>query len=474
MKNVLILANGDMAKHFVKWLGKSRIYSNQYYINCCQEDKECLLTMIDNINYIDVDPTSHLRIKTLMEEVEFSTIFIVLEDKLEAEFTYKNIRFIDKKIFIVFVSKWDDLSLDDDNVNVVNINEVVASSLYENLPNVPLIAKNIGLGQGEIMEMLIPLGSSFAFRHVGAISHRKWKIVAIYRKGKQIFPSNNTMIQTNDRLIVIGNPLVLEEVYKRVNRRQGVFPEPFGKNLYLLLDMNQKREEIFSQLNEAIFLSNKLVKTKLFIRVVNVLTMENVKELRTLQTPNIQLFVTYNNGHILQDIDFDISQYEIGLFILTQRMFKQSSYKSYIGSFNRPIYLFGKERLFNIDKAVLLMGEEKEMESLSTSVFDISESLKLELNLCDYNPEGDFDETRKIVNHYETLSRLYSFNVKIEKKRVNPIKALLAQDAVLHIAPHNKEISALPWLKFFSTQLSKHILSIKKHPLLLIPVEDKI
>ncbi len=471
MKNVLILANGDIAKHFVKWLGKSRISSNQYYINCSQGKRECLTSSIDNITHIDIDPTSYLRLKTLMEEVEFSSIFIVLDDRLEAKFTYKNVRFIDNKIFVVFVSKWDDLSFDDENLNLLNINEVMASSLYEKLPNVPIIAKNVGLGKGEIMDILIPLGSSFAFRHVGAISHRKWKIVAIYRQDKQIFPTNSTMIQPNDRLIVIGNPLVLEEVYKRVNRRQGVFPEPFGKNLYLLVDMGQKREEILSQINEAIFLSNKLVKTKLFIRLINIIDIDNIKEIKSLQNENIEVFVTYNYNDIFQDIDFDISQYEIGLFILTQDIFMNSSYKEYIGSFKRPIYLFGEERLFNIHKAVLLMGEETEMESLSTSVFDISESLKLELNLCDYNPEGDFEETKKIINHYETLSRLYSFNINIEKKRANPIKELLAQDAVLHIAPYNKEVSSSSWLNFFSIRLSRHILSIKKHPLLLIPVE---
>ncbi len=471
MKNVLILANGDMAKHFVKWLGKSRISSNQYYINCCQENRECLTTTIDNITYIDIDPTSYLRVKTLMEDIEFSTVFIVLEDILEAKFTYKNVRFIDKKIFIVFVSKWDDLTFDDENLNLLNINEVIASSLYEKLPNVPIIAKNIGLGKGEIMEILIPFGSSFAFRHVGAISHRKWKIVAIYRQEKQMFPTSSTMIKPNDRIVVIGNPLVLEEVYKRVNRRQGVFPEPFGKNLYLLVDMEQSREDILSQINEAIFLSNKLVKTKLFIRLVNIIDIDDIKEIRNLQNDNIDIFVTYSERDIFQDIDFDISQDEIGLFLLTQNLFKKSKLKKYIGSFNRPVYLFGEERLFNINKAVLLMGKETEMESLSTSVFDISESLGLELNLYDYNPEGDFEDTKKVIDHYETLSRLYSFNINIEKKRANPIKELFIQNAILHIAPYNKEVSSNSWLNFFSTRFSKHILSIKKHPLLLIPVE---
>ena len=472
MKNVLILANGDMAKHFVKWLGKSRIYSNQYYITCFKEDEECLRS-VENLTYVDIDPTSYLRVKTLMDEKNFSTIFILLEDRKEAEFSYKNIRFINKKVFIVFVSKWDDLCIDDENVNILNSNEIMASSLYEKLPNVPLIAKNIGLGKGEIMEILIPLGSSFAFRHVGAISHRKWRIVAIYRQEKQIFPNNATMLQPNDRLIIIGNPLVLEEVYKRVNRRQGVFPEPFGKNLYLILDMEQKKENIFSQINEAIFLSNKLIKTKLYIRLINVIDIESTEEIKRLQNENIEVHISYNKYGIFQDMDFDISQYEIGLFILERNLFLQKRYKKYITSFRRPIYLFGEETLFNIQKAVILMGDEVEMESLSTSVFDVSDSLKLELTLCNYNPEGDFEESKKIVEHYETLSRLYTLQVNIEQKRVNPIKELLKEESVLHIAPYNNSITTTSWLNFFSTQLNKHIMSIKKHPLLLIPVEGR-
>jgi Uncharacterized protein conserved in bacteria len=106
------------------------------------------------------------------------------------------------------------------------------------------------------MEILIPFGSSFAYRHIRAISHRKWKIVAIYRQEKQIFPNNTTMLLPNDKLVVIGNPIVLEELYRRVNRRQGFFPEPFGKNLYLIVDMLQNREKIDIEIKEAIYLKN--------------------------------------------------------------------------------------------------------------------------------------------------------------------------------------------------------------------------
>ena len=101
--------------------------------------------------------------------------------------------------------------------------------MYDQLPNVPLVAQNVGLGQGEIMEVHIPFGSSYAYRHIGSILQRKWKIAALYRDEKQILPTNATMIKPNDTLLILGKPLVLDGVYRTINKRMGLFPEPFGK-----------------------------------------------------------------------------------------------------------------------------------------------------------------------------------------------------------------------------------------------------
>ncbi len=472
MKNVLILASGKMAKNFVQWVGTSRIDTNRYYITCTKKELESCATIGENITYLDIDPTSYMRVKSIMDDKNFVTIFIVMENRKEAEYAYKNIRMITARSFIVFVSAWENIVFDDDNLTVLDVNEIMGLNLYEQLPNVPLIAKNIGLGQGEIMEILIPFGSSFAYRHVGAISHRKWKIVAIYRKEKQIFPNSATMLQPNDRLIVIGNPLVLEEVYKRINLRQGIFPEPFGKNLYTIVDMGQDKEDILIQVNEAIFLSNQFKKTKLYIRLVFLNDFALCDEIRALETENIQVLVTYREEKIIDDISFDITQYEIGLFLIDRQIFFNKLYHQNLLDYQKPIYLFGEKALYNIKQALVLMAEEKVMESLSTSVFDFLDSLGLELKLCDYNPEGDFQDNDQIIEHYETLSRLYTFKVKIETKRVNPIRELLAHDNILHITPFMDEVSQFSIFNLFSTDSRSYIMSIKKHPQLLIPVNN--
>jgi hypothetical protein len=471
MKNILILASGATAKAFVHRVSKSRIDDNRYYITCPQNSELCSISL-DNISIIKEDPTSYLKLKNIMKERDFSTIFIVIDIKENALQVLKNIRMIDAKILVVFVHQWEDVVIDDENVSIVKTNEVIAGSLYEKLPNVPIIAKNIGLGHGEIMEVLVPFGSSFAYRHVGSIAHRKWKIVAMYRKEKQIFPNSATMILPNDRLIMIGNPIVLEGVYKKINKRQGAFPEPFGRNLYLILDMRRSREDILVQINEAIFLSKQLSKTKLYIRLLYINSLNFLQELRDFENQHVFMLPSYNDKEVFQDIDYDMSQRDIGLFLLDNKMLFYKNYKAYLYELNRPIYLFGNKSLYNINEAVILMGDEIEMESLSSSVFDFSESLGLGLSLCDYNPEGDFEDNNNIIEHYESLSRLYNFKINIDQKRVNPIRELLKQEEVLHILPFSKSMKNLSFINFLSTEVSHYFLSIKKHPQLLIPIDN--
>ncbi len=471
MKNILILSNGDMAKHFVQWVGKSRIDTNHYYITCNRYTAESMEQKSSNLSFIEADPTSYLKLKNIMEEVDFITAFIVMSSKDEALYSYKNIRIIKPKIRIVLVSNWDELKLNDENTKILNINELIASSLYEALPNVPRIAKNIGFAKGEIMEILVSFGSSYAYRHVGSVSHKKWKIIAIYRDSEQIFPRHTTMIKPNDRLIVIGNPLVLEEVYKRITKRRGLFPEPFGKNLYLILDMSLTKEDILVQVNEAVYLSNKFSKSRLYIRTIGRVNEDILDELKKFETEHIELLSKLSKRELLDTVVYEINSYDIGLFLIDISLFKKH-FKEILYLEKRPIYIFGEESIYNISRAVILMGNEIDMESISSSIFDLSETLNLSIELSNYDPEGDFTEKRNIIEHYESLSKIYNLKIEIREKKANPIRELKEESDILNIIPFDREVLKKPIFNFFSRKFSRYFLSIKKHPQLLIPLED--
>jgi hypothetical protein len=266
--------------------------------------------------------------------------------------------------------------------------------------------------------------------------------------------------------------MVLEDLYQRVNKRQGVFPEPFGKNLYLIVNMQDEKKTILSQINEAIFLRSKLSKTKLFIRFVHIANRKSLEEFRIFETSDVKLSISYNDNDVFKDIDYDISQFDIGLFLLSKEQFFKKYFKSYLYEWMRPIYLFGDTSLLNIKDALILMGDETEMESLSASVFDFSETLNIELSLCDYDPEGDFDNSKNIVEHYKSLSQLYSFKINFEKKRVNPIRELLKHEEILHIASFRKNDKNNSFIGYLSTHFKDYFLTITKHPQLLIPVDN--
>ena len=70
---------------------------------------------------------------------------------------------------------------DDSHLTVLDARAVLTARLMDFLPDIPVVADNLGLGKGEIMEVKVPVGSSFMYRHISSITQKKWRIAMIYR-----------------------------------------------------------------------------------------------------------------------------------------------------------------------------------------------------------------------------------------------------------------------------------------------------
>ncbi|RUM75918.1 MAG: hypothetical protein DSZ12_02825 [Sulfurovum sp.] len=406
-----------------------------------------------------------------MREVVFHNVFIVMDDEEDAKYVLKNIALIDIKLRTVLVSQWDDMEIEKklENLTVIHSNEIMAAHLYDHLPNVPLVAQNVGLGRGEIMEIHVPFGSSYAYRHVGSILQRKWKIAAIYRNEKQILPTTAMMVRPNDTLLVIGKPLVLDGVYKTINKRIGLFPEPFGKNIYLVLDLRYDKDNVFIYLNEAMYLLEKLENKSLFVRILYPNDFALIQELKLYASDNVTIFISYNEAEIKNVIEYDINQYDIGIVMNSIQAFESDSLKNILYDLRKLVYLFGDKLLYNIRKSVVLMNEDEKMESISSTAFDISESLGLSLLLCDFDPEADFESKKMVIEHYETLAHIFNMDIEIEQKIANPIRELSNMNEILQVAPFEKNLNADNFIKLISTHVQDFVLTTQKHPKLLVP-----
>jgi hypothetical protein len=424
-----------------------------------------------HIAHFEVDPTSYAKMQHIMSEVRYSEIFIVMDNIEDARYALKNIRMIDENVRILFINLWDDkeIARDEENVTILDSHELMAAHLYDHLPNVPVIAQNVGLGRGEVMEIHVPFGSTYAFRHVGSILQRKWKIAAIYRDEKQILPTNATMIRPNDTLLVIGKPLVLDGVYKTINKRIGLFPEPFGKDLYLILDLKYDEKNALIYLKESLYLLEKLENKNLVIRIINPNNFDFITELKTYESENVTVSICYDSDDIKMLVEFDIQEYDIGLVLSSIQTFEAENMKDTLYDLKKVVYLFGDQLLYNIKECVVLMDENEKMESISSTAFDISESLNLDLTLADFDPEGNFESKKIIIEHYQTLSHIFNMEITIEKKVANPIRELAAMDDILQIAPFEKGLRQDKILNFISTRVQDFLLTTKKHPKLLVP-----
>ena len=464
------MASGSIAKQFIDWVSKNRVAENQYYVTCYRADTTPQ-KLGKNVTLIDADPTSFSKLSHIMAGTKFSNIFIVMDEIEDARYVLKNIALINTKLRVVLVNQWDDndIGKDQDNITIVHSHDLIAAHLYDQLPNVPLVAQNVGLGKGEIMEVHIPFGSSYAYRHIGSIVQRKWKIAALYRDDKQILPNNATMIKPNDTILILGKPLVLDGVYKTINKRMGLFPEPFGKNIYLILDFRYDKLHVIRYMEEALYLLEKLEDKVLHVRVLYPNDFTLLDKLKHYESDNVSISISYKNEEICALIEYDIHEYNIGLIMNSIPSFEADRLKDTLYNLRKLVYLFGDISLAYTKTSVILMSENEKMESISSTAFDITETLGLTLTLCDFNPDGEFKGKEMIVEHYESLTHIFNMDIKIEQKVANPIRELTNMKNILQIAPFEERLNGGTWRKVISTKVQDFLLTTTKHPKLLVP-----
>jgi len=475
LKSILILADGMVAEEFVQKINNKRVTDNRYTV--VKPNNFKLPQKIQNqIELVEIDPTSYSKMRRLFYKQEFSMVFIILDKVEDAGEALKIVRKIDKRVRVVLLDMWGAFGKFKQNGTLIfNAKEMLSNQLYNHLPNVPIVARNVGLGEGEIMEVLVPFGSAFSYRHIGSIAQIRWRIVALYRNNKLIMPNAATMIRPQDTLLIVGRPQVLINIYRRINNRSGLFPEPFGRNLYLILDMTRDSKKADDYIKDVIFLLQNLEEgRRLIVKVINPTDFETLRKIKELRDKRVDIFIVYQRVNVSRMISSDIEEFDIGLIFLSRETFKRKMIYKEIYEQKKMVYIFGDTKIEDIKKSAIIVTQEEEMESISSIGFYISETLKLKFCLCDFDPEGDFDSKKRIKEHYETLSHIFQYEITIKQKQVNPIRELKKMENLLYIAPFDKSLlkrSLFYTPAWLSTNIKRYIVDYISHPKLLVPIE---
>ncbi len=471
MKKILVILDGIIAKNLMQRIVESNTGENYYdivYVN----DAIVPQQKLSNFTFYKFDPTSKSKLAMVLDKNIHYEVLIVLNSKDEMLSVIENIKSHKHNLQINILDYWN-LEIDDPYINIYKGIEVLANGMVERLPNIPVVAQNIGLRHGEIMEIRIPFGSSYAYRYIGSIEQKNWRIFALYRNEKLEDLKPSLILKPNDTILVIGEPKVLMQVYSAIGKTRGQFPMPFGHNLYLYLDlylMENKRVE--KAVYEAKYLHKYLKNKKLIIRITRPTTVEIMDfiKLEFYKDESVEIIIDYYNLGFSKIRRMDFKKLDIGLMIFTNEMFKNKEIASELINSKVPLLKLGKKLIDSTKNTLIILNDTKSYEQISPIVFDVSSQLKTKTKIFDMDPVGVEDKS-KILDHFENLSKIFSQKIEVLSCEKNPIRQLKKEENILQILPLKKSMfqKRFSW-NFLYTNSDLISFDMAEYNQLLIPI----
>jgi hypothetical protein len=319
------------------------------------------------------------------------------------------------------------------------------------------------------MEVLVPFGSSFVYRHVGVIEQKNWRIVGIYRNRKLILPNRRSMIHPNDLLLLVGEPDVLISIYRSFKRELGHFPAPYGSTIYLYIDMDVDRaEDIIPMLRKTIYVQERL-RRKLYIRVTNPGDLDVLREIKQLRSPEIEVMIDYDRKGEAYLLSNDKRHFHAGFIVVSRKLFGTDAVRKVLYELKVPVLKMASGQMHNVKRAVMLLSESEDVEKITTTMFDMASQMEWMIELLEYQQdENDFKE--QVEQYYQNLSAIFSQSVSIRKSTDNPLRILKKEDRFVQCIPFSETVMQRPVLSLFSTDLQGLSFHLDHFHQLFIPV----
>jgi hypothetical protein len=473
MKRVMILLDGIIAKGLLNRL-VALDTSHSTYDVVYMNDEILPETKPQNFTFYKFDPTSYSKLKLIMSKVSHNDILVAMSNKDDTLAVIKNIDLINPNIHFNVFNEWG-LEFDNENIQDYNAVDVLSNGLIERLPGVPVVAQNVGLKQGEIMEIRIPFGSSYAYRYIGSISQKDWKIFALYRNNMLINVKPTLILKPNDIILIIGKPKVLLQVFTAISKSSGHFPMPFGKNIYVYLDMcSQSEDEVVSAIRKARYLTERMKNTRLIIKITRPTTIELINKIRNhiVDIDDKIIEYDYHNLGVENILGNDIRRFDVGLVVVSNSLLQNMFFANEIIRLNIPIFKVGLERIREAKTVTIVLNDTTHYEQISPVVFDITSQLMFKLQVIDSDPIGDIDR-ENLIEHLDNLSKIFNQDIKIESSNKNPIKLLEKQKNQLQILPLRDDMFRKRITKFFSTDSDHLSYDLKYVNQIMIPIIEE-
>jgi hypothetical protein len=273
------------------------------------------------------------------------------------------------------------------------------------------------------------------------------------------------MIQPNDSMLIVGDPDILQNVYKSIKQELGQFPLPFGSNIYCFINMKDMNEgRIKNILSNALSLHEKLNSKRLYVKVINPTYSPIFDMIKTLSDGDVEVMIDFYNASNENIYKNDVSRLNIGLCIVDKSFFRSNV--KMLFELQTPIFKIGDFELAGIKKGVILGGDTDDVERNSSAVFDLCAQLGLKVRLYDFDPDK---EHSSLVEHFENIAKLYEKKIEIVKiSEKNPLLQLKKANDILQFIPFYGALAKSKIISLFSEDLNRvHFILDDKYQLFL-------
>lgn len=467
MKKVLIITDSSIGEHLIERIIETYAQGNIYYVIQMKE-RTYDNAGPDRFKFFTFDPTSRYKLSNVLK-MDFMQVLLVMDNRIDAEQTLEIIRSERPTLRVILLDQWQ-LQLKDRYTLIVNATDQLSARLIDYLPNVPVIAQNVGLGEGEIMEVLVPFGSAYVYRYVGSIEQTRWRIAGIYRDRKLILVSPSTLIYPNDLLLLMGDSDVLISIYRSIKRELGHFPAPFGTAVYLYVDMDVDRgAEIDLLLSQADALHKRL-KRPLIIRVVNPGDLEKLEQIKALRGDSVTIEIDYDLVFKTRSLmEEDKRRFHTGLILVSRKLFAGDEMRRILFDLKLPVLKLTQQPVEEVQKAVVLLSEGEAVTKMTTTLFDAASQFEWKIELIEYR-HNDPEDREQVEEYYTNLATIFAQNVKITRSDDNPLRQLDRRQTLIQCLPFTESMVNRPLFSYFSTDLQKLYFYLDRFPQLMIPV----
>ncbi len=478
MKQVLVIAEGKVAKIFLDFLFEKYRNDNNYTI--ISNDTEILtfaksFEIKGQLHTLNAEPTSAFFLSPLISQNPHS-IFVILPNSAKINEICRLIRQNSAEVPIIVLLKQraflEERFQDDANISVVSSDFLGAKALIEKVPNIPIIARGFGLNKGEIMQINVPFGSAYTYISVGSILQKGWSIAGIYRKNSFLQVKPTTIILPNDSILAVGEPKVLVKILKRISSNKNSFPAPFGRDIFAYIDFRVcDKAEVANIITDSLWLHKKIKNDNLVINILNPSDIETLQAIKSLARSDISVSVDYSQKSVVEKIAEDSAK-KMGLIIAPRGIFSDSKNRKILYKANRPILKVGKTtRLSEIGDSLVIanaLANAPHTQNIAYTIVDISSQLNLKINLYEFDLDGEYDEM--LGTYYRNLGRIFNKKVDITRTHAKNPLFWLHNKSVLQFIP--LEISlikgAIRWLLDKNSNYLS--LFIHKNPQILLPI----